>query len=134
LQHELVDVLQVALQVKQAQWSLRDQTTDLSRSLSRLSESCLRWADQIAHALATADVPPDGRVSTVASSPNAIPLEPRWRGEVEVAELAVSRCRMFAKWAEERANDPSIQGTPNSHLLTSIAEDLRRFSSAGLAS
>jgi hypothetical protein len=41
---------------------------------------------------------------------------------------------MFAKWAEERANDPSIQGTPNSHLLTSIAEDLRRFSSAGLAS
>jgi hypothetical protein len=134
LQHELVDVLQLALQAKQAQWSLRDQGTGLTRSLSNLSTSCLVWADQVAIALSMADVPPDGRVSTVAKSPNIVWLEPKWRDEKEVAELAVSRCRMFAAWAEERSNDPAIQGTPNSHIFTSIAEDLRRFSPATPAS
>ena len=36
LRHELVDVLQLALQVKQVQRSLRDLSTGLTCSLSRL--------------------------------------------------------------------------------------------------
>jgi starvation-inducible DNA-binding protein len=130
LQHELIDLLQLGLQVKQAQWSLRDQSTKLSKSLSGLSVSCLRWADQIAQALAKANVPPDGRASTLAASPNLVSLQPKWREEKEVAELATERCHMFATWAQERADDPYVQGTPNRRLFARIAEGLRGFSPA----
>ena len=75
-----------------------------------------------------ADVPLDGRISTVTKSPNIVSLQPEWREEREVAELAVSRCRMFATWAEVRSDDPAIQGTPNSQISTGIAEHLSRFS------
>jgi len=41
-------MLQLALKAKQAQWSLRDQDTDLTRNLSSPSTSGLVRADQIA--------------------------------------------------------------------------------------
>jgi hypothetical protein len=37
-----------------------------------------------------------------------INLEPGWREEPDVAELATSRCRTFAVWAEERAQESSL--------------------------
>ena len=79
LQHELIDVLQMGFQAKQAQWSLWNQDSSLSRTLSDLSHSCLSWADDIVRAIARLGTAPDGRATTVSSSSNMINLEPAWR-------------------------------------------------------
>ena len=108
LQHELIDVLQMGFQAKQAQWSLWNQDSSLSRTLSDLSHSCLSWADDIVRAMARLGTAPDGRATTVSSSSNMINLEPAWRKEPEVSALAACGCRTFATWAGERADDPAL--------------------------
>ena len=128
LQHELIDVLQTGLQVKQAQWSLPNQESPLSRTLSEVSHSCLSWADDIARALARLGIPPDGRVTTVAASSNMTNLEPAWRKEPEVAQLVANRCLTFATWAGERADDPLLDDEAIKTLFELIAVGLREYS------
>jgi starvation-inducible DNA-binding protein len=129
LQHELIDVLQTGLQVKQAQWSLQNEESPLTRTLSELSQSCLSWVDDIARALARFGIPPDGRARTVAASTNMTNLEPVWRREPEVAQLVANRCLTFATWAGERAEDPLLGDEAIKTLFDLIAVGLREYSS-----
>lgn len=111
----------MGFQVKQGQWSLVNQDSDLSTTLSDVSRACVAWADDIVRAMARLGIPPDGRVTTVGSSPNMINLEPEWRTEPEVAALAASRCRTFATWAGERAADPALDDEAIKTLFDRIA-------------
>jgi hypothetical protein len=108
MQHELADLVQLGLQAKQAQWSLLDQTSPIAVAMAELCTACLAWADAVARLMVTSDIPPDGRVTTIAAAPNLIPLPPAWRDQQEVLELSVSRCEMFANWADDRGRDPFV--------------------------
>lgn len=73
--------------------------------------------------------PPDGRITTVSSSSNMINLKPAWRKEPEVAALAASRCRTFATWAGERAENPALDDEAIKALFDRIALGLGDYSS-----
>ena len=99
----------------------------LARLLRELTIICLGWADDLARELVTAGIPPDGRITTVASSPHLIPLPPMWREERDIAELVASRCRLFATWADQRAIASATSANP---LLLGIAHGFRGFATA----
>jgi starvation-inducible DNA-binding protein len=69
LQETLVELIDLSLQAKHYHWNVTGQEfRGVHLHLDEITDQVRLWYDDVAERLATLDVPPDGRLSTIASA------------------------------------------------------------------
>jgi starvation-inducible DNA-binding protein len=69
LQETLVELIDLSLQAKHYHWNVTGQEfRGVHLHLDEITDQVRLWYDDVAERLATLDVPPDGRLSTIAAA------------------------------------------------------------------
>ena len=103
LQETLVELIDLSLQGKQAHWSVVGPLfAPLHAELDAIVDDARTWYDDVAERLAALDVPPDGRVATIASATPLEALPAGWQHDRDVVERFLGRLEGIAARLRER--------------------------------
>ncbi len=103
LQAELIDLIDLSLQGKQAHWTVTGPFfKPLHEHLDAIVDDARTWYDDVAERLAAIGVAPDGRPATIVASTELEPLEAGWQADVAVVARFVARLSAIAARLRER--------------------------------
>jgi starvation-inducible DNA-binding protein len=92
LQETLVELIDLALQGKQAHWAVTGPLfKPLHEHLDALVDDARGWYDDVAERMAALEVVPDGRVATIASTTPLDVLPEGWLADADVVRRFVLR-------------------------------------------
>jgi starvation-inducible DNA-binding protein len=104
LQDTLVELIDLSLQAKHYHWNVTGQEfRGVHLHLDEITDQVRLWYDDVAERLATLDVAPDGRLSTIASS---TPLESPtagWQPDADAVAAMQARLEQVAGRINTRA-------------------------------
>lgn len=115
LQGALVDLIDLALQAKQAHWNLVGRRfRSIHLQLDEVVEAARRWMDIVAERSVAIGEPPDGRAGTVAEQTGLAQVEAGWLDDDKVVTAFVDRyhvviARMRSRITETGQVDPVSQ-------------------------
>jgi hypothetical protein len=120
LQHQLRDLVCLAVVGDHVRWVLTDDA-ELGGWLAEAADEWRCWAEQVATQLVATDVPPDGRVRSLAKD---IPLNwvpAGWLSGDDARRLIAARLALVAEWARYRHSQAE---SADADLLDRVASGL----------
>ncbi|UYO98794.1 DNA starvation/stationary phase protection protein [Microbacterium sp. M28] len=128
LQAVLVDLLELAMQGKQAHWNVVGKNfRDTHRQLDDIIEAAREFSDTVAERMRALHAVPDGRSDTVASS-TTLPEYPQ--GEVDTTEtvdLITARLEAVVGTLREVHDGVDEEDPTSADILHAIIEKLEQF-------
>ncbi|MFB7249642.1 Dps family protein [Microbacterium sp. NPDC056234] len=128
LQAVLVDLLELAMQGKQAHWNVVGKNfRDTHRQLDDIIEAAREFSDTVAERMRALHAVPDGRSDTVASS-TTLPEYPQ--GEVDTSEtvdLITVRLEAVVGTIREVHDDVDEEDPTSADILHAVIEKLEQF-------
>ncbi|ALX66631.1 Dps family protein [Microbacterium sp. XT11] len=128
LQAVLVDLLELAIQGKQAHWNVVGRNfRDTHRQLDEIIEDARAFSDTVAERMRALHVVPDGRSSTVSST-TSLPQFPT--GEVstdETIDLITERLEAAVKTMRDVHDGVDEEDPTSADVLHAIIERLEQF-------
>lgn len=126
LQDSLVELIDLSLQAKHYHWNVTGQDfRGVHLQLDEITDQVRLWYDDVAERMATLDVAPDGRLSTLATTSPLPAAGEGWQRDVDAVTVMRDRLTEVAARIEQRAaaiNDDLVtQG-----LLLEIAGGLAK--------
>jgi starvation-inducible DNA-binding protein len=114
LQASLVELIDLSLQAKHYHWTVTGREfRGIHLQLDEITDQVRLWYDEIAERLATLDVAPDGRLTTIASSSPLPPAEAGFQADIDAVAAMRDRLTEVAGRIEARA-----AGTGDADLVT----------------
>lgn len=128
LQSVLVDLLELALQGKQAHWNVVGRNfRDTHRQLDEIIEDARTFSDTVAERMRALHAVPDGRSATIAAS-TTLPEFPA--GEVsttETIDLVTERLEATVRTMRDVHDDVDEEDPTSADLLHAVIERLEQF-------
>jgi starvation-inducible DNA-binding protein len=122
LQDTLVELIDLALQGKQAHWTVTGpQFKPLHEHLDALVDDARTWYDDVAERLAALDVAPDGRTATVAAHSPLAGLPAGWQAGSEVIAAFTERLTDLGIRLRDRVTMLADDDPVSQDLLIGIA-------------
>ena len=104
LQDTLVELIDLSLQAKHYHWNVTGQEfRGVHLHLDEITDAVRLWYDDVAERLATLDVAPDGRLSTVASATPLASPTAGWQPDAEAVAAMQQRLEEVAARINTRA-------------------------------
>jgi starvation-inducible DNA-binding protein len=104
LQDTLVELIDLSLQAKHYHWNVTGQEfRGVHLHLDEITDQVRLWYDDVAERLATLDVAPDGRLSTIASSTPLESPSAGWQPDVDAVTAMQARLEEVAGRINTRA-------------------------------
>lgn len=108
LQDQLRDLLCLAVVGDHLRWVLRgEQIEELSEWLANAVTEWRRCADDVARFMATAGIPPDGRVRSLAADIPFNWVPDGWVRAEDGGQMVANRLRRVADWTRTRSSECS---------------------------
>ena len=127
LQETLVELLDLALQGKQAHWTVAGPLfKPLHEHLDALVDDARSWYDDVAERMAAIDVAPDGRVETIAAATPLEALPLGWQVDVDVVSRFVSRLDGIAVRLRARIDELGDLDPISQDLLIGIGHGIEK--------
>ena len=128
MQRELVDLIELASQGKQAHWNVVGRNfRDTHRQLDEVIEAARNFSDEIAERMRALHALPDGRSDTVAEM-TSLPEMPH--GEVattDVIDLITERIEAVVSTVREVHDEVDEEDPTTADMLHSILEVLEQY-------
>jgi starvation-inducible DNA-binding protein len=106
LQDSLVELIDLSLQAKHYHWNVTGQDfRGVHLQLDEITDAVRLWYDDVAERLATLDVAPDGRLSTLAANSPLPAATAGWQRDVDAVTAMRDRLTEVAGRIEQRAAD-----------------------------
>jgi starvation-inducible DNA-binding protein len=104
LQDTLVELIDLSLQAKHYHWNVTGQEfRGVHLHLDEITDQVRLWYDEVAERMATLDVAPDGRLSTVASSTPLPSPTAGWQPDGDAVAMMQGRLEEVASRINTRA-------------------------------
>jgi starvation-inducible DNA-binding protein len=126
LQDTLVELIDLSLQSKHYHWNVTGQDfRSVHLQLDEITDQVRLWYDDVAERLATLDVSPDGRLSTLAATTPLPGAGEGWQRDVDAVTAMRDRLGEIATRIERRAAE-SDADLVTQGLLLDIAGGLAK--------
>jgi starvation-inducible DNA-binding protein len=127
LQESLVELIDLSLQAKHYHWNVTGQDfRGVHLQLDEITDQVRLWYDEVAERLATLDVAPDGRLSTIAATSPLPAAGGGWQRDVEAVVAMRDRLTEVAGRIERRAAESFDADLVTQGLLLEIAGGLAK--------
>ncbi|HSW42396.1 MAG TPA: DNA starvation/stationary phase protection protein [Patescibacteria group bacterium] len=127
LQESLVELIDLSLQAKHYHWTVTGQEfRGVHLHLDEITDQVRLWYDEVAERLATLDVAPDGRLSTVATGTPLPAAGKGWQKDVTAVTAMRDRLAEVAGRLERRAGDIGDSDLVTQGILLEIAGGLQK--------
>jgi starvation-inducible DNA-binding protein len=127
LQDSLVELIDLSLQAKHYHWNVTGQEfRGVHLQLDEITDTVRLWYDDVAERLATLDVAPDGRLSTVAAGTPLPAPGAGWQRDVDAVTAMRDRLGEVAARIERRAGEIGDGDLVTQGLLLEIAGGLQK--------
>ena len=104
LQQTLVELIDLSLQAKHYHWNVTGQEfRGVHLHLDEITDQVRLWYDDVAERLATLDVPPDGRLSTIATTTPLPSPTAGWQPDADAVAAMQGRLEEIANRINARA-------------------------------
>jgi starvation-inducible DNA-binding protein len=123
LQHELRDLLCLAVVGDHVRWVLDDDDGDLAEWLADAVPQWRALADRVAERLVALGVPPDGRVRSLAENISVHWVPDGWLNRQQAERLLADRLDIVSSWARLRRSQATDGET--AQLLEAVAAGLK---------
>ena len=125
LQQTLVELIDLALQAKQAHWNVVGPNfKPLHEQLDEFTHEYRAWYDEVAERLAAIGVAPDGRSTTVAANTPLDQLPVGQLADRDVLAAFDERIALVARAVNKRAEEIGEHDLPSQDMLIAIATGL----------
>lgn len=125
LQGQLTDLIDLALQGKQAHWTVTGpRFYSLHAQFDELVEAYREWGDRVAERMAAEGVAPNGQVEDVAAATNLPSLPGGWSRDEAVATAFGDRIEAVRDRTEDRRRRLGGEDPVDENLFTEILEGL----------
>jgi starvation-inducible DNA-binding protein len=127
LQATLVELIDLAIQGKQAHWTVTGPLfKPLHEHLDALVDDARGWYDDVAERLAAIEVAPDGRLETVAAAAPLEPMPAGWQVDAEVVRRFVARLDEVADRFHARIEELAELDPISQDLLIGIGHSIEK--------
>ncbi len=127
LQESLVELIDLSLQAKHYHWNVTGQDfRGVHLQLDEITDQVRLWYDDVAERLATLDVSPDGRLSTIAATSPLPAATQGWQRDVDAVTAMRDRLAEVASRIERRAAALGDTDLVTQGLLLDIAGGLEK--------
>lgn len=127
LQASLVELIDLALQSKQAHWNVRGRNfRAIHLQLDEIVTDVRLWADEVAERMTAMDVPADGRLSTIAEQSNLEPQPAGWQADDNVIKQIEQRLGSTAIDIRQRMDTLESLDVVSHDLLLGIVQGLEK--------
>ena len=127
LQDTLVELIDLSLQAKHYHWNVTGQDfRGVHLQLDEITDQVRLWYDEVAERLATLDVAPDGRLSTIAATSPLPAAGEGWQRDVDAVIAMRDRLTEVATRIEARAAETFGTDLVTQGLLLEIAGGLAK--------
>lgn len=127
LQASLIELIDLALQSKQAHWNLKGpHFRPLHLELDEIVDDVRDWSDDVAERITALDVPADGRVIEIAEKSSLEPPKAGWVKDGEVVEMMDERLGTVAIGIRQRMEPMEPIDVISHDLLIGIVRGLEK--------
>jgi starvation-inducible DNA-binding protein len=127
LQETLVELIDLSLQAKHYHWTVVGQRfRPVHLQLDEITDAVRLWYDDVAERLSAIDVPPDGRLGTIAASASLPSPGEGWQRDDDAVAAMDQRLTSVASRIEARAAGLGDVDLVTQGLLLEIAGGLQK--------
>lgn len=127
LQGCLTDLVDLALSLKQAHWTVQgDRFRSVHLQLDEIIESVRTASDEVAERISTLGVVPDGRAATIAQETRLEAYPPGFTGGNDTVRLSADRCAAAIKGIRKAIEGIGDHDKVSEDLLIGISGNLEK--------
>lgn len=127
LQGALVDLIDLALQSKQAHWNVQGPNfRPIHLQLDEIVADVRNWSDEVAERITAIDIPADGRPSTIGETSGLQPIDEGWLTDQQVVEVIEDRLGTAARNIRTRMEPMEPLDIVSHDLLIGIVHGLEK--------